>query len=224
MTNLSTFLLRAAFVLILPEVTRVTVVPVPAPVHITGQQAGRSEFIIKKGTDTVAVELFSRDAEALTGEIYQTNGPRTQYTLNLRPDSSISHVELTRQNRAGGTAGISVHFTPALVSAQFSAGGQSEKAEFAPQGKSTPFLAVSFALAEQIVQASHLKMGQSLKFTAVRLGAGDTATLTVTRFHADSASLSMSDVELRVALSPKGEVVGGRHVGQNWTVERKSAK
>jgi hypothetical protein len=166
----------------------------------------------------------SRARSRLTGEIYQTNGPRTQYTLNLRPDSSIAHVELARQNRAGGTAGISVHFTPALVSAQFSAGGQSEKAEFAPRGKSTPFLAVSFALAEQIVQASHLKMGQSLKLTAVRLGGRDTATLTVTQFHADSVSLFMPDVELRVALSPKGEVVGGRHVGQNWTVERKSVK
>jgi len=103
MTNLSTFLLRAAFVLVFPEVTHVLRVPIPvrAAVHITAQQAGRSEFIIKKGTDTVAVELFSRDAETLTSEIYQTNGPRTQYTsyrprirIGISPQTIISGSQL----------------------------------------------------------------------------------------------------------------------------------
>ena len=40
----------------------------------------------------------------------------------------------------------------------------------------------------------------------------------------DDAGIKASDVELRVAVSAKGEVIGGRHVGQDWLVERRSGK
>jgi hypothetical protein len=56
------------------------------------------------------------------------------------------------------------------------------------------------------------------------LAAGDTATLTVTRFHADSVLLAMAEMQIKLALSPKGEVIGGRHLGQDWLVERKTVK
>ena len=191
---------------------------------IPAQQPARSEFIVKKGKDTVAVEIFTREANTLTSEIYQSNGVRTQYTLNLRPDASVQHVELSRQGRQGAGVGVSVHFADTLVTATMSAGGESEKLEFPSKGKATPFLAVSFALAEQVMLASRLSVGGSRAWTAVRLGAGDTATLTVTRFHADSVLLAMSDVQLKLALSPKGEVIGGRHLGQDWLVERKTPK
>jgi len=181
----------------------------------------RSQFVVKKGKDTVAIEIFSRDGATLTSEIYQSNGVRTQYTADLRPDSTIRHVEMTRQGRQGGAGTISVTFGDSIVSAAFSAGGDSEKFEFAPHGKTTPFLAVSFALAEQIVFASHLAVGKSAKIIAVRLGAGDSTTLTLDRFHRDSVSLTMADLQLKVALSPAGEVIGGKHLGQDWLVERK---
>ena len=47
--------------------------------------------------------------------------------------------------------------------------------------------------------ASHLSVGKSRVWTACRLGAGDTTTLTVTRFHADSVLLAMSDIQLKLA-------------------------
>ena len=192
---------------------------------LPAQLAGRSEFIVKKGKDTVAVEIFNRDAGTLTSEIYQSNGVRTQYTINLRPDSSMQHVELTRQGRQGAGVGLSIHFADTLVTATMSAGGESEKLEFpSARGKATPFLAVSFALIEQLVFASRLSVGKSRVWTACRLAAGDTATLTVTRFHADSVLLALPEAQLKVALSPTGEVVGGRHMGQDWLVERKTLK
>jgi hypothetical protein len=185
-------------------------------------QSKATQFIVTKGKDTVAVEVFTRDAGTLTGEIYQSNGLKTQYTLNLRPDSSVQHVEMMRQGRQGAGVGLSVHFDDTLVTASMSAGGEQQKLDLVTRGKTTPFLAVSFALSEQVVQASHLAVGQSVKWTAFRLAAGDSTTLTATRFHADSVSLVMSDLEIRLAVSSKGEVVGGRHVGQNWLVARKA--
>jgi hypothetical protein len=183
----------------------------------------RAQFVITKGKDTVAVETFSRDPFTLTSEITQVNGPRTQYTMDLKPDSSIRHVELTRLTRAGQSIGISMYFLDTLVKASYSTAGESEQMDF-PARRATPFLVVSFALCEQIVQAAHLDVGKSVRLTAFRMASGDTAALTVTRFHADSALLSMPDLQVQVALSATGEVIGGRHLGQGWTVERKNPR
>ena len=190
------------------------------PLVAQQQQAKRSQFVITKGNDTVAVELFSRDGNALTSEIYQTNGPRTQYTMDLKPDNSISHVEFTRVTQNNQSIGISIFFLDSMVKAQMSAAGQTEQFEF-PSRHAIPILVVSFALCEQIVQASHLDVGKSAVYTAIRLGAGDTTQLTVTRFHKDSVSFAMQGAQLKAALGSKGEIVGGVHLGQGWTITRK---
>ena len=194
---------------------------VSIPLAAQQQQSKRSQFVITKGNDTVAVELFSRDANALTSEIYQTNGPRTQYTMDLKPDSSISHVEFTRVTQNSQSIGISIFFLDSTVKAQMSAAGQTEQFEF-PSRRAIPILVVSFALCEQIVHASHLDVGKSATYTAVRLGAGDTTQLTVTRFHKDSVSFVMQGAQLKAALGSKGEIVSAVHLGQGWTISRKS--
>jgi hypothetical protein len=185
-----------------------------------GQSAKRSQFVITKGADTVAVEIFSRDANTLTSEIYQKNGLRTQYTMDLKPDSSVSHVEMTRVNPGGQSVGISIFILDSTVKAQVTAQGQTEQYEF-PSRHAIPMLAVSFALCEQIIQASHLGAGKSASYTAIRLGAADTTNLTVTRFHQDSVLFSMQGAQLKASLGSKGEVTGGLHLGQGWTITRK---
>ena len=190
------------------------------PLAAQQQQSKRSQFVITKGNDTVAVELFSRDGNALTSEIYQKNGPRSQYTMDLKADSSISHVEFTRVTQNNQSMGISVFFLDSTVKAQVSAQGQTEQFEF-PSRKAIPMLVVSFALCEQIVQASHLGVGKSATYTALRLGAADTAQLTVTRFHQDSVSFTMQGAQLKAALGGKSEITGGVNLGQGWTITRK---
>ena len=160
MTSTIGFLSRAAFLILI----------VAAAHALPAQQSARSEFIVKKGKDTVAVEIFSRDAGTLTSEIYQSNGVRTQYTLNLRPDSSVQHVEMTRQGRQGAGAGISVHFADTLVTATMSAGGESEKFEFPSRGTATPFLAVSFALARAGDVREPLERGKEPSVDCVPVG------------------------------------------------------
>jgi hypothetical protein len=121
--------------------------------------------------------------------------------------------------------GLTIAFGDTLVSASMTGpGGENEKMGIATRGHNTPFLAVSFALCEQILRSSRLDVGTSQKWTAFRLGAGDTTTLTVTRFHVDSALFSMPDVQLKVALSSTGDVTGGRHLGQDWVIERRTRK
>jgi hypothetical protein len=129
-------------------------------------------------------------------------------------------VEFTRVTQNNQSVGVSVFFLDSTVKAQISAQGETEQLEF-PSRRAVPMLVVSFALCEQIIHASHLAVGKSATYTALRLGAGDTTQLVVTRFHPDSVSLAMQGVQLKAALGSKGEVVGGAHLGQGWTIVRK---
>lgn len=199
-------------------VTALTVLALPAV-------AQKGTFVITKGKDTIAVETFSRDGNTFTSQIAHTSGVRWQITANLRPDGGVQTIEAMRQARAAaGSLTMNVHFGDTLVVAQASTPQGNDNLSMPVRERATPFLALSFALAEQIVQASHLEPGKSRQWLSVRLGAVDTATITVSRFHADSVSIKASDVELKVAVSSAGVVIGGRHVGQDWLVERRSAK
>jgi hypothetical protein len=208
-----------------PVIRRTLLVALAVPALAAAQgSATKSGFVIKKGKDTVAVELYSREGSTITSEIYQSTGLRTQFTLNLGADGSVKYVEMTRQGRQGQGIGVTLAIGDTLVSASMTGpGGENERMGI-PSRHATPFLAVSFALCEQIVRASHLDVGKSQTWTAFRLGATDTATLTVTRFHADSALLAMPDVQLKVALSSTGDVIGGRHLGQDWLIERRPGR
>src|SRR5439155_21091051 len=129
--------------------------------------------------------------------------------------------DVTRTGRQGNQTTISADVNEKNVKATIGAQGQSEISEMVAPLPPVPFLAASFAISEQLALRANLAVGQSAKFTALRLGAGDSTTVTVTRFHADSLSLIMPDVALKLAVNAKGEVVGGTHLAQGWTVERK---
>src|SRR5262245_40895476 len=116
-------------------------------------QQPTSQFVITKGKDTVGVELFSRDASTLSSEIRLATGLSWQLSVNLKPDGSMTHVEATRVTRQGASTGISVHFGDTLVTAAIIAPGGTEHDELPVHGRIAPFLAISFALAEQLVQA-----------------------------------------------------------------------
>jgi hypothetical protein len=191
---------------------------------LAAQTGVPSQFIMTKGKDTVGVEIFSRDGATLTSEIHIANGPRWQITANVKPDGAIDRVEATRAPRQGAPVGLIVSVGDTLIRARMTAAGISEDLDVAARGKRTPFLAISFALTEQVVRASRLPIGGTAQWTAVRLGAADTASLTVSRFHADSVLVTGRDIELRVALSREGEITGGRHVLQDWIFTRKRSR
>jgi hypothetical protein len=177
-------------------------------------------FIIRRGADTLAVEQFTREAGLLTGAVTQKSGLRSEYVAVLKPDNAVERIDMTRKAAQPITIGIG--FDAQAVNVSFAQGGQSENATIAtPSGRAAPFLAVSFALCEQIVKAVSLKPGESAKWLMLRLGTGDTATATITRYHSDSVSITMPDVGLKLAINARGEVVGGTHQSQPWIVERK---
>lgn len=180
----------------------------------------QGQFVIRRGSDTVAVELFTRDGASLAGTIVHPKGPRFEYVVLLTPAGRPDRVDLTRTPRHGAPITVEVEFGGSSAHATMSDDGGREEMDFPTPLPATPFLIQSFAITEHIVRMARLAPGQQAKWTAVRLGAGDTATMTITRFHPDSVSLAMADVAVTVALDATGRVVGAVHSRQPWTVER----
>lgn len=184
------------------------------------QDAPQSEFIIRKGKDTLAVERFTRDASTLTGLLSQSNGVKVEYVANLRPDKTVEHIELSRTNLQSQTLTLSIDFGDTLVNASFEAQGKKQSMTIATQARPIPFLLNSFALLEQIALASHPAEGQKVKWIAARLGAGDTASISVARGQADTLVISAPNGDVKLQMSKAGEVVGGWFAPAQWTVER----
>lgn len=188
------------------------------------QDPAQQEFIIRKGKDTVAVERFTRDAGTLNGQLSQSNGVKVEYVANLRPDHSIEHIEMSRQGLQGPAVTLSVDFGDTLINAAFEAQGKKQQMTIPTQARTTPFLVNSFALLEQIALASHPAEGQKVKWIAARMGAGDTASISVTRGMADTVVISAPNGDVKLAMSKAGEVVGGWFAPAQWVVERKGTK
>lgn len=189
---------------------------------LTAQEAPQQEFVIRKGKDTVAIERFTRDGATLNGLISQTNGVKVEYVANLRPDQTVEHIEMSRQGLQGPAMTLSVDFGDTLVTAAFEAQGKKQNMTIATQTRPVPFLINSFALLEQIARASHPAEGQKVKWIAARLGAGDTASISVARGQADTLVISAPNGDVKLQLSKGGDVVGAWFGPLQWTVERKN--
>jgi hypothetical protein len=190
------------------------------------QSPWKTEFVTRKGKDTVAVERFTRDAATLTlsGDLTQSNGLHTEYVINLRPDQTSEHVEMQRKSPQGGASTLSIDFADTLIKAEAQAEGQSQKFSIPTLKKPQPFLLASFALFEQMVRASKPAAGKPVTWVAVRLGAGDTVTMTIERVHPDSVVVTAGQVAVRLAVSADGDLLGATYPTQSWTVERKAVK
>jgi len=77
---------------------------------------------------------------------------------------------------------------------------------------------------EQIVRASHPAEGQKVKWLAARLGAGDTASISVARGLADTVVVSAPNGDVKLVMSKAGDVVAGWFGPQQWLVERKTGE
>jgi hypothetical protein len=192
-----------------------------APHLAMAQDPAQQQFIIRKGKDTIAVERFTRDAATLQGQLSQSNGVKMEYVANLRPDHSVEHIELSRQGLQGPAMTLSVDFGDTLIKATFEAQEKKQEMNIATQSRTTPFLVNSFALLEQIALASHPAEGQKVKWIAARLGAGDTASISVTRGVADTIVVSAPQGDVKLAMSKAGDVIGGSFAPAQWVIERK---
>ena len=141
--------------------------------------APRSEsaaFVVTIGTDTVAVERYTRTATTLSGEVI-TRSPRTTsrvYTAQLRPDGSVARAEVTaRQLTAAPSAPptvTTVSFAGDTASVRIVRGDSVQTQRVAAGANAFPLVGGSYAIYEQAIIHARATGGTATRVRMVALG------------------------------------------------------
>jgi hypothetical protein len=196
------------------------------PAVLTAQTG---QFLVRLGTDTLAIEQYTRTQDRLQGE-QVLRSPRTVhrlYSATYGPGDAIARFELVTHNVSGGPG-------PAETKAVAEFTGDSALVTV-PRRDSTvtlrvragpgavPFIGQGFALIEEV--ARRAKASGSARYTTTMLPLGDTEPLevTVTARGPDSLTLVLGAIgPLRARVDAQGTLLGLSGIGSTMqvTVER----
>ena len=207
-----------------------TVALVILPLAIPSILAAQSgQFIVRLGTDTLAIEQYTRTPDRLQGE-QVLRSPRTVhrlYSATFGPGGAIARFELVTHNVSGAPG-------PAETKATAEFTGDSAVVTV-PRRDSTvtlrvkagpgavPFVGQGFGLIEEV--ARRAKASGNTRYTTTMLPLGDTEPLevTVTARGPDSLTLVLGAIgPLRARVDPQGALLGLSGIGSTMqvTVER----
>ena len=191
--------------------------------------AQSGQFIVRLGTDTLAIEQYTRTPDRLQGE-QVLRSPRTVhrlYTATFGPGGAIARFELVTHNVSGAPG-------PAETKATAEFTGDSAVVTV-PRRDSTvtlrvkagpgavPFVGQGFGLIEEV--ARRAKASGNTRYTTTMLPLGDTEPLevTVTARGPDSLTLVLGAIgPLRARVDGQGALLGLSGIGSTMqvTVER----
>src|SRR5947208_11117171 len=191
--------------------------------------AQSGQFIVRLGTDTLAIEQYTRTTDRLQGE-QVLRSPRTVhrlYTATFGPGGAIARFELVTHNVSGAPG-------PAETKATAEFTGDSAVVTV-PRRDSTvtlrvkagpgavPFVGQGFGLIEEV--ARRAKASGNTRYTTTLLPLGDTEPLevTVTARGPDSLTRVLGAIgPLRARVDPQGALLGLSGIGSTMqvTVER----
>jgi hypothetical protein len=169
---------------------------------LAAQEPEQGAFLVRLGTDTVAVEQFTRDGDRVEGRcIVRT--PRTvvrDYTVTLGPDERPVRFELHSAPQADRESGA-IPFTGAHAGA-------------------TPYIPNCWGLLELATRRA-LRTGDSTaSVVALTPGRDEPRTITVERQAGDSLSITVIEgVPYRVTADGAGRIRGAAWAGE-WSVQR----
>jgi hypothetical protein len=128
-----------------------------APAPAAAPRNESAAFVVTIGTDTVSVERYTRTATTLSGEVI-TRSPRTTsrvYTARLRPDGSVSQVEITaRQLTAAPSTPptvTSVSFAGDTAAVRIVRGDSVQTQRVVAGANAFPLVGGSYAIYEQAI-------------------------------------------------------------------------
>jgi hypothetical protein len=198
------------------------------PTAVAAQETGG--FVILHGTDTVAVERFSREDVTLEGNLVRRSGgavvDRVRYRARLIDDQSAPLIELS------GWVGADPENGPARQTARVIFKDDSVAVDDATREGSVitrvlptargavPYLNLSTAFLEQATRRAAGARSDSLAMPFFNLGGGQTVTGTVRRFGGDSAAVRLGAVEFRLRVDAVGRILGGAVPSQNLVITR----
>lgn len=145
--------------------------------------AEQGAFVVRIGTDTLAVERFARRANQLEGTLV-VRSPRTalrRYTALLRPDGSVSRFDVTLGSPANpAEQRVSLVFRGDSISISSGAGDSTRTMRIAAGSTAAlPYLPNSYALYEQALLRARRAGADSLRAALLTPGAVRTSALVV---------------------------------------------
>lgn len=199
----------------------------------TGVAQDAGGFAILRGSDTVAVEEFSRGLVELTGTLVRGSGPaggdRVRYHAVLVEDESAPLIELSvwrrdDPERAPARQSSRVIFKDDSVAVDDMTGAGLRTMVMPTQRAPIPYLNLSIAFLEQATRraAADSRAG-SLTMPFYNLSGGQTVVGSVRRLGSDSAIVALGTVEFRLWVDRGGRILGGALPAQGLRIVRRGA-
>jgi hypothetical protein len=181
------------------------------PSHAQRGQPETAAFVVTIGTDTLAVERFTRSADSISGEVV-SRSPRTatrSYRAWLNPDGTVRRVELTQRVPGAPQPPITMaaDFTADSVFTRLQQGDSVVNFRVAAQ-RAFPLVSLSHVFYEQAMMHARASRADSTLLQLAPLGANQTYAMTVRTVGADSMRLSNLAGVQRVATDARGRLLG----------------
>jgi len=133
-------------------------------------------FIVRMGSDTLAVERFTRSPAQLEGEVVSLvpMARAVRYTASLNPDATVSRFEITGEPAAPSPGGLrtaaELRFVGDSVHTVATRGDSTQRFSIAPGAGTLPFVPFTYAIYEQL--ARRLKQSGRDSVAITTLGPG----------------------------------------------------
>ena len=200
-----------------------------APATLSAQAAADSgSFVVRRASDTVAIERFSRTGTKLEGTLALRNPKKTSehYSAVIAPDATLPLIEVTvRQGADSGPLKAKILQRARVIFKDDSAAVDEVSDAglvtrvFGTQEGAIPYLNLSFALLEQAVRRGRMTPRAS-HLAFFNLGGGQTVSARMSPLGRDSLKLDIGDVRLQLRVDRQGRVLGGRIPSQNVVADR----
>lgn len=202
------------------------------PVVATAQEAGA--FAVTRGSDTVALEQFSRRPGELSGSLTRVAGvaarERVRYKAVLLPDESAPLIEVSVW-RADDPEEMPARQTTRIIFKEDSV-AVDEASRWSgvrtlilpTERAAIAYLNLSVALLEQATRRAEASGTDSLPVPFFNLGGGQTVTGMVSRVGTDSAAVRIGTVEFRLKVDGVGRILGGAVPSQGLKITREAGR
>jgi hypothetical protein len=194
-----------------PAATPATPAP-SAAAAATAAAPERGAFVVRLGSDTIAVERFTRDASRLEGDeaVRTPAAALRHYVATLNPDGSVATLEYEGRRLTGNVppTGASLRFGADTVTATLRLQGRDTTLRYAARG-AFPYVNLSYAILELLTRHATSMTGDSAQATLIALGAPAPVTATVRRLGADSLTFAVFEQNAyRIHVDPRGRILG----------------
>jgi hypothetical protein len=174
-------------------------------------------FVVRMGTDTLAVERYTRTHNRLEGELV-VRSPQTatrRYTADLRPDGSVARLAVDLHS-----VGMTPTPTPYRFTIDFGSDSATVQYIRGPQGDSVqtwrvatrraaiPTLRFSYALHEQALMHARAGGNTSGAIMLLPVGAREADSITVRPLGTDSVALALFEGPARASVDARGRILG----------------